>query len=95
MAGRLFILTFAVLDFNFHHLVALASGNHVYPLLINSFKQCYLNLTGQFYADSAVVPVVFGFHKEMVKAFEDKDDVKAVRIAKRMLEHGAEQLEER
>jgi len=68
-------LTFAVLDFNFHHLVALASGNHVYPLLINSFKQCYLNLTGQFYADSAVVPVVFGFHKEMVKAFEEKDEI--------------------
>ena len=68
-------MTFAVLDFNFHHLVALASDNHVYPLLINSFKKCYLNLTGQFYADSAVVPVVFGFHKEMVKAIEEKDEI--------------------
>jgi GntR family transcriptional regulator, transcriptional repressor for pyruvate dehydrogenase complex len=82
------------LDFNFHHLVALASGNLVYPLLINSFKQCYLNFTGQFYADAAVVPVVFGFHQEMVKAFEGKDLTKAVRIARRMLVHGAEKLKD-
>ena len=80
------------LDFNFHHLVALASGNLIYPLLINSFKQCYLNLTGQFYADAAVVPVVFGFHKGMVRAFEKKDKARAVKVAKQMLEHGAEHL---
>lgn len=80
------------LDFVFHHLVTLASGNHVYPLLLNSFKQCYLNLAGQFYSDPAVVPVVFGFHQKMVKAFVYKDEIKAVRIAKRMLEHGTKQL---
>lgn len=83
------------LDFNFHHLVALASGNHIYPLLINSFKQCYLNLAGQFYSDAAVVSVVFGFHQEMVKAFKKKDEANAVKIAKRMLAHGAEYLKER
>ena len=42
------------LDYQFHHLVAMASGNLVYPLLLNSFKGCYLNLAGQFYSDPTV-----------------------------------------
>jgi fatty acid metabolism transcriptional regulator FadR len=80
------------LDFDFHHLLALASGNHVYPLLINSFKHCYANLAGQFFADPTVVPVVFDFHKKLVKAVEDKDEKSAARLMRRMLEHGAENL---
>lgn len=80
------------LDFSFHHLVALASGNHVYPLLLNSFKHCYLNLAGQFFGDATVVPTVFSFHKEMVQAFEDKTEKTAARIMKRLLAHGAAHL---
>ena len=80
------------LDFNFHHLMAMASGNLIYPLLLNSFKQCYLNLTGQFFADVTVVPVVFSYHKKIVNAFENKDEKTAAQIMKRMLAHGAEQL---
>ena len=80
------------LDFNFHHLVALSSGNRIYPLLLNSFKHCYINLAGQFFIDPAVVPEVFRFHKQMVTAFEDQDDGAAAQIMRRMLGHGAEQL---
>ena len=61
-------------------------------MLLNSFKHCYINLAGQFFIDSSVVPVVFGFHKQMVQAFEDKDDAAAARIMTRMLDHGAQQL---
>ena len=39
------------LDFEFHHLIAMASGNIVYPLLINSFRQVYTNLSRQFFTD--------------------------------------------
>ena len=80
------------LDFKFHHLIAMASGNLIYPLLLNSFKQCYLNLTGQFFADASLVPVVFSYHKEIVNAFENKDEKNAVQVMKRMLVHGAEHL---
>lgn len=80
------------LDFDFHHLIALASGNHIYPLLLNSFRHCYANLAGQFFSDPRVVPVVFDFHKKMVKAVEDKDEKAAARIMERMLNHGAENL---
>lgn len=80
------------LDFDFHHLVALSSGNHIYPLLLNSFKHCYLNLASQFFYDPAVVPEVFAFHKKMVRALEEKNEKEAVRIMKNMLAHGAEHL---
>ncbi len=80
------------LDFDFHHLIALASGNHIYPLLLNSFKHCYLNLAGQFFSDPTVVPVVFDFHKKMVKAIKDKNERSAAGIMRRMLAHGAEHL---
>ncbi|MGB5746854.1 MAG: FadR/GntR family transcriptional regulator [Desulfobacterales bacterium] len=80
------------LDFDFHHLIALASGNHIYPLLLNSFRHCYANLAGQFFSDPTVVSVVFDFHKKMVKAIKDKDETSAVRIMEQMLNHGAENL---
>jgi len=80
------------LDFDFHHIIALASGNHIYPLLLNSFKHCYANLAGQFFSDATVVPVVFDFHTKMVKAIKDKNEKSATRIMKRMLDHGAENL---
>jgi len=80
------------LDFDFHHLLALSSGNHIYPLLLNSFKQCYLNLTGRFFSDPTVVPEVFTFHKEMVLSLEDKNEKQAIKIMERMLTHGAEHL---
>ena len=80
------------LDFDFHHLLALASGNRIYPLLINSFRHCYTNLAGQFFADAGVVPVVFDFHKKLVNAVEDKNEKSAASIMKRMLDHGAQTL---
>ena len=82
----------SALDFEFHHLVALASGNHIYPLLLNSFKNCYLNLAGQFFSDATVVPEVFAFHEAMVKAVDEKDENRAAQIMQRMLNHGAEHL---
>ena len=84
--------TVSELDFQFHHLVALSSANRIYPMLLNSFKQCYLNLAGQFFIDSSVAPQVFGFHKQMVQAFEDKDDDTAAQIMTRMLDHGAKRF---
>jgi GntR family transcriptional regulator, transcriptional repressor for pyruvate dehydrogenase complex len=56
------------LDFEFHHLVSIASGNVVYPLLINSFSQVYTNLSRQFFSDKKLIPHVFRFHGEMVEA---------------------------
>jgi fatty acid metabolism transcriptional regulator FadR len=80
------------LDFEFHLLIAVASGNAVYPLLLNSFRQVYTNLTGQFFNDSLVVSTVHKYHRDMVQALESKDSKKAVSIMKTILNHGEKYL---
>jgi DNA-binding FadR family transcriptional regulator len=80
------------MDFNFHHLVAMATDNLSYPMLLNSFKPVYTSLSGQFFQDPGVIPVVFDFHKKLVDAIEQKDERKSVDIMHRILVHGEDQL---
>ena len=83
-----------LMDFNFHHLVAMATDNLSYPMLLNSFKPVYTSLSGQFFQDPEVIPVVFDFHKKLVDAIEKKDERKSVDIMHRILVHGEDRLRE-
>ena len=80
------------LDFDFHHLVAMASGNQTYPLLLNSFKPVYTNLSGQFFKDPTVVPTVIGFHRDLVDAIKKQNEQLAVAVMRCLLAHGEEYL---
>jgi DNA-binding FadR family transcriptional regulator len=80
------------LDFEFHLLIALASGNVVFPLLLNSFRQVYTNLSGQFFKDSRVISTVHRYHRDMVQALELREEKKAVSIMKTLLNHGEKYL---
>ncbi len=82
----------AEVDFGFHHLIAMATGNFIYPLLLNSFRQVYTSLTKRFFSDPEVVSVVFGFHRELVRAIRDRDEGTAVEVMKRLLMHGRDSL---
>jgi len=79
-------------DFRFHHLIALASGNPVYPLQMNSFKPIYINMTGIFYSDPSVIPDVHIYHRDLTAALRTGSAPEAVRIMKAMLVHGEEHL---
>jgi len=68
--------------------LAIASNNAFYPLLINSFKPLYLNNCEIFFSNVDLIPIVFGFHNELVRAIEEKDSVKASEIMTKLLEHG-------
>jgi len=76
------------LDFEFHHLIAIASDNLIYPLLMNSMRLIYTNLSRQFFSDPLVVPRVFTYHREMVEAIEGKNEIEAETVMKRILKHG-------
>jgi GntR family transcriptional regulator, transcriptional repressor for pyruvate dehydrogenase complex len=79
------------LDFSFHLSVAIASGNLVYPLIINSFKGVYTSLTGDFFREyygTPVVEMVRQFHVRLVKAFEKQNADRARNIMIEMLKHG-------
>ncbi len=82
----------AEVDFRFHHSIAMATDNFIYPLLLNSFQQIYTSLTKRFFSDPEMVCVVFGFHRELVEAIEDRDQEAAGGIMTRLLVHGRDRL---
>ena len=84
--------TITRLDFSFHHAIGMASGNLIYPLLINSFKPVYMNFTGLFFSDAAMVPETIRFHRRLVSAIEDKDAAQAGSIMRDTLAHGERNL---
>ena len=78
----------AELDFRLHHLIALATGNIFYPLLLNSFKELYFNGTMLFFTDKDLTNEVFDFHKRLFNAINGQDEQAAAEIMYSMLEHG-------
>lgn len=78
----------AAANFAFHHLVALSTGNMIYPLLINSTKHLILHPIGRFYHDPGQVSEVFALHAEMFKAIAARDEEAAMAIMKRVLKKG-------
>jgi GntR family transcriptional repressor for pyruvate dehydrogenase complex len=82
----------AALDFEFHHLLSIASDNLVYPLLLNSLKQFYISLTEKFFADRSVIPWVLEHHGKIVRAIDDQSAEKARDYAKELLVHGEQHL---
>jgi len=81
-----------LLDFEFHLILAIATDNLLYPLLLNSFKPVYTNFSGQFFQDPTVVDIVFDFHRKFVAAISDQDEHRAADIMYQMLSHGEERL---
>lgn len=76
------------LDFSFHHAIGMASGNLIYPLLINSFKPVYMNFTSLFFTDETMVPQTIQFHRRLTKAIKDRDQEQAGTIMHETLAHG-------
>ncbi len=83
----------ARMDYKFHQIIAVASGNFIYSLLLNSFREIYLHLSTLFFSDPAVCPMVFDTHKKIVEAVRQQNEDEAVRLMTRLLNHGAEHLE--
>jgi DNA-binding FadR family transcriptional regulator len=82
------ILLLSTLDFQFHHLVALASGNIFYPLLLNSCRPLYANFASIFYAIPGNHASAVHFHKDLMAAIAENDALKSRAVMVAMLEHG-------
>lgn len=95
LADRGNVTALTEIDFDFHLTLAIISGNMVYPLIINSFKNVYTRLTRLFfnkYASTPVLDEVFRFHQEVVNAVRDsRPDIAGDRMTE-MLEHGEKYL---
>jgi GntR family transcriptional repressor for pyruvate dehydrogenase complex len=84
----------AALDFDFHHTLSMAAGNLVYPLMLNSFRELYLNLSGRFFSIQGIAREVFSFHKVLLQAIREQDEQEAAAAMHAMLAHGARHLKE-
>jgi len=61
------------IDYEFHLLIAMASGNEIYPLLMNSFRRIYDDILKEFYADASVIQPVFALHERLTAAIASGD----------------------
>ena len=76
------------LDFEFHFQVAMATGNILYPLMLNSFKPVYTTLSAFFFSDPEVLAPVFANHKKLVSAISGQEEDRAAGIMRDILSHG-------
>ena len=84
----------AELDFQFHHLIAMAGGNLIYPLFLNTFKTFYLNLSTRFFGAPGVAADVFAWHRQLVEAIARRRPKQAVRLMAGLLDHGEARLQQ-
>jgi GntR family transcriptional repressor for pyruvate dehydrogenase complex len=79
----------AELYFQFHHRIAMASANLVYPMLLNSFKEFYLNMTSQ-----AMEAGIFqlDYHRRLLAAIRNRQAVPAAETMRELLENGKERM---
>lgn len=82
----------AELDFAFHHQLAMATDNPIHPLLLNTFKPFYTNLTGQFFSNPEVWSVVTAYHQRLLDAITGQKEQAAARLMTRLLDHGEQHL---
>jgi GntR family transcriptional regulator, transcriptional repressor for pyruvate dehydrogenase complex len=83
------------LDFDFHLQIAIASKNHIYPLILNSFIGVYTHFTSEFFDRCRFTPVldeVYAFHRQLVSAIERRQPQEAAQITSDLLDHGEQHL---
>jgi len=81
------------LDFSFHHLIAIASGNPIYPMLVKSFEPAERNLSRQFFSQADRVSTVFDRHSAIVEAISVRDAACAIDLMSELLEQGRSTLQ--
>jgi DNA-binding FadR family transcriptional regulator len=81
-----------LLDYDFHLAVAIASGNDIYPLIMNSMRRIYHRILDRFYADPGVVPEVFRLHRCLALAIAGGEAVEASAYMRDILVYGESNL---
>lgn len=83
------------LDFDFHLQIALASQNHIYPLILNSFNAVYTHFTSLYFEkchDTPVLKEMYATHKELVAAIKGHESQRAADLMTDLLSRGSKFL---
>ncbi len=82
-------------DYRFHLEIALASGNQMYPMILNSLKGVHSNLAGKFYhymMTEGDIQQVLTYHRNLVDAICHGETDQAIQIMETLLRHGEETI---
>ena len=82
------------LKFEFHHIVACASGNTIYPLVLNSFKTIILSFISTLY-NFFGVEIASEYMEDLIKAIKNKNGEMARNIMVAIIDRRADELEEK
>ncbi len=82
------------LDFSFHHTVAVASKNPLYPLILKSFEPLQKTLIETFYSTIPDPRSVAVRHEKLIDAIKAGDARMSSEIMSEILEHGEKILKE-
>lgn len=82
----------AELDFRFHHALAMASGNRLFPMLVNSFAPAWRTLAGAFFRAPGVLQGIRQGHRRIVEAVAARDPVTATQTMADLIREGTEVL---
>ncbi|MDC7234637.1 MAG: GntR family transcriptional regulator [Spirochaetales bacterium] len=70
-------------DYLFHLNLALASGNALYALLMNTLKPAHMELLGQFYRIQGNAGKAAEYHKLLISALTEQNEAKALELIAR------------
>jgi GntR family transcriptional regulator, transcriptional repressor for pyruvate dehydrogenase complex len=79
-------------DYRFHHRLAMASGNLIYPLLMNSFRSLYLNILTRFYREKTDFLPILESHRLLVRLVREGNGEAAEAEMRRLLSESADSL---
>ncbi len=82
-------------DFQFHLEIALASGNQMYPMILNSLKGIHKNLAGKFYQQiygKNDAQKVLDLHEKLVNVISARNAQQASEIMETLLRQGEEAI---
>ena len=85
-------IEFSTLDYQFHLSIALASGNEIFPLLLNSFRRIYMTILERFYTDDSLIPQIINLHEVLAQAISDHNEKDARAVMKEILVYGEKHL---
>jgi GntR family negative regulator for fad regulon and positive regulator of fabA len=77
-------------DWDLHHLLAVSSGNPVYTLILNGFRDLYARMAGLYFGRPAARETSRGFYTALREAALAGDVVRAERVTREVMARSVE-----
>lgn len=74
-------------SFDFHHMVAEAGGNPIYPIFLTSMESTYKILLREYYGKGVTAGEIVPMHKKMYEAIFDRNEDAAVAMMDEILQY--------